>query len=92
MATRDVAPQLPRFADGKKYILSGRTLNRILEEIRLNRPVNGERQHHDGVRVEGGGTAAFPVVPGSTTVTLSICVDGEVQYLTINGFISLTPP
>lgn len=89
---RDPSPKRGKYADGKLYLVKGRTLNDIMEQIRLSRPVNVRRQTHDGVIMEGQEADSIPEVPGATPVTLSICVDGEVLYLTINGFISITPP
>lgn len=56
-----------RYDDAKTYLLTGKMLNSILDEIRKNRPIAGVgttiRETHDGRMVNAAGGATFPAHP-----------------------------
>lgn len=64
---KDAKASLPKFDDGKTYLVKGKTLNALTDEIRRNRPLAGKgtsiRETPDGRQVDADLTAMWPKHP-----------------------------
>jgi hypothetical protein len=64
---KDAKADLPQFSDAKTYLLRGKTLNRLMEAIRRNRPIAGKgttiRETADGRQIESEAILKLPKHP-----------------------------